>query len=135
MLRCPNIKNFIRRTTLEKLFIMTQKELSLYDLIITVQEKRITQMKASELLGISERHFRRLLKAYREEGLESLLSKRRGKPSNNRLPEKLRRRTINLIKNKYVDFGPSLAREKLLENHKIKLSKEYNAPQKLDRYV
>jgi hypothetical protein len=124
MLICPNIKNFIRSRTLEKLFTMTQKELSIYDLIIKAQDKRLTQMKVSELLDISDRHFRRLLKAYREEGPQGLISKRRGKPSNNRLPDKLHQRTIDLIKNKYVDFGPSLIREKLVEKHNIKLSKE-----------
>jgi len=123
MLKCPN-KNFIRRETLEKLFAMTQKELSIYDLVLKVQEKRFTQLKASELLNVSERHFRRLLKAYREEGPAGLISKKRGKPSNNRLPEKIHQRTIALVKKKYSDFGPTLAREKLLEHHHIKISAE-----------
>ena len=63
---------------MEKLFHMTQKELSIYDLVIKVEEKRITQLRASELLNISERHFRRLLKAYREYGPDGLISKKRG---------------------------------------------------------
>lgn len=109
---------------MEKLFAMTQKELSIYDLVIKAEEKRLSQLKASELLQISERHFRRLLKAYRKEGPSGLISKKRGKPSNNRLPEKLYQRTIELIRKKYSDFGPTLAREKLMENHKIKVSTE-----------
>ena len=35
-------------------------------------------MKASQLLGITDRHFRRLLKAYNKEGPSALTSKRRG---------------------------------------------------------
>ena len=103
---------------------MTQKELSIYDLVIKAEEKRLSQLKASELLQISERHFRRLLKAYRAQGPSGLISKKRGKPSNNRLPEKLHQRTIELIEKKYSDFGPTLAREKLIENHNIKVSAE-----------
>ena len=109
---------------MEKVFFMTQKELSIYDLILKVEEKRISQMKASELLNISERHFRRLLKAYREEGPSGLMSKKRGKPSNHRLPEKLKIKAIGLIQKKYSDFGPTLVKEKLLENHNIKISVE-----------
>lgn len=123
LLNCPN-KIFIRSTILEKVFHMTQKELSTYDFVIKVQERRISQLKAAELLKISDRHFRRLLKAYREEGPQGLVHKNRGRPSNHRLPEKLYQKTIALIREKYSDFGPTLAREKLIENHRINVSVE-----------
>lgn len=109
---------------MEQLFIMTQKELCIYDLINKVEEKRLSQLKASELLNISDRHFRRLLKAYREQGPSGLISQKRGKPSNRRLPEKLHKKTIELIKKKYSDFGPTLIKEKLSENHNISISVE-----------
>ena len=103
---------------------MSQKELSIYDLIHKVREKRISQMKASELLNISDRQFRRLWKAYKETGAEGLISKKRGAPSNNRLPDELYHTVIDLIKRHYIDFGPTLANEKLYENHNIKVSTE-----------
>jgi len=109
---------------LEVLFSMTQKELSIYDLLIKIKEKRLSQLKAAELLNISDRHFRRLLKAYREQGPSGIISKKRGKLGNHRLPEKLYQRTIELVQKKYSDFGPTLAHEKLLENHKINISVE-----------
>ena len=40
-----------------KIFNMTEKDLSVYNLILQTQEKVITQVKAEELLGISDRHF------------------------------------------------------------------------------
>jgi transposase len=123
MLKCPN-KNFIRRAALERLFVMTQKELSIYALMLKVENRSLSQMKASELLNISDRHFRRLVKTYRKEGAPGLISKKRGKPSNNRLPEKLHQKIIEIIKKEYLDFGPTLAREKLLKYHKIKVSVE-----------
>ena len=103
---------------------MTRKEISRYGLIEQVENQRVRQMDAAEMLGISDRHFRRLLKAYREEGPSGLLSKKRGKASNRKTPEKLRQRAIGLIKKNYQGFGPSLATEKLRERHKIKVSNE-----------
>ena len=103
---------------------MTRKELKKYGLIQQIEEKKISQMKAAEMLGISDRHFRRLLKAYRERGVNGLLSKRRGKPSNRRTPEKVREQVVNVLKEKYEGFGPTLATEKLEENHQIKVSIE-----------
>jgi hypothetical protein len=103
---------------------MTQNELTIYSLITKVQEKRISQMKASELLNISDRHFRRLLKAYKKEGPSALISKKRGKSSNNRLSDELYHKIISLLKKHYEGFGPTFANEKLLENHNISISTE-----------
>src|SRR3990167_5390128 len=103
---------------------MSEKELSAYNFIIKVNEKRMTQLEAAKLLNISDRHFRRLFKAYKEEGPYGLISKKAGKPSNHKLPEKIYNKTINLIKSKYSDFGPTFACEKLYENHTINISVE-----------
>jgi len=109
---------------LEKIFIMSEKELTIYDLVQKVKDKRLSQMKASELLNISDRHFRRLWQAYKKHGPKALISKKRGQPSNNRLSEKLFEKSIELIQKYYDGFGPTLANEKLLENHGIKISIE-----------
>ena len=103
---------------------MTRKEINRCGLMEQVKNHRIRQMDAAEMLGVSDRHFRRLLKAYRENGEEGLLSKKRGKPSNRRTPEKIRQKVIKLIKKDYQGFGPSLATEKLKEKHKIQISNE-----------
>jgi hypothetical protein len=109
---------------LEKIISMTQKEFSVYDYILKVKEKTMSQVESAKLLNISDRHFRRLLKTYREKGPIALVSKKRGMSGNHCLPQKLYQKTINLIKTKYSDFGPTLACEKLYENHKIKISVE-----------
>jgi hypothetical protein len=53
-----------------------------------------------------------------------LVSKRRGKPSNNQLKGEVKQEAIDLIYSKYNDFGPTLAHEKLTEQHGLKLSVE-----------
>ena len=109
---------------MKELFTMTEKELTGYNLITQVIQKKLSQMKASELLGISDRHFRRLLKAYKNEGLTALISRRRGKPSNNRIPEEICSKVIKILKGRYKGFGPTFASEKLKEEYNISLSAE-----------
>ena len=58
---------------MEKLVVMSKKELDRYTAMEQVIEKRAKQVKTAELLGISDRHFRRLLKAYREEGAKGIM--------------------------------------------------------------
>src|SRR5215472_1583973 len=64
------------------------------------------------------------VKGYRTEGPTGLISKRRGRPSNRRKPEALRRSTLAMIREWYWDFGPTLAAEKLREVHGIPLGRE-----------
>ena len=84
----------------------------------------MTQKEAAHILGLSIRHVRRLYRAYRERGAQGLVSRRRGKPSNNRLDPQVVQQTIDLIYDRYRDFGPTLAHEKLTEVHNLRLSRE-----------
>lgn len=109
---------------MDELLTMSKKELTRLEVMKKIEEKRMLQREAAELLSISERHVRRLLKRYREQGQEGLISKRRGMPSNNRLEPDLKQEVIDLLHSHYYDFGPTLANEKLDELHGLKLSTE-----------
>jgi hypothetical protein len=65
---------------------------------------------------------KRLAKAYREQGAGGLISKRRGKPSNNQIPKEIRQKVVDLLYSTYSDFGPTLAQEKLAEREGVKIS-------------
>jgi transposase len=80
--------------------------------------------RAAERLGVSRRQIERLAERYRNEGAIGLVSRQRGKPSHNQLPQGLAGRALSLIRERYADFGPTLACEKLLECHGLHLSKE-----------
>lgn len=101
---------------------MTQKEISRLQLITKVIEKRETIQQAANYLGLSTRQVKRLVKAFKNEGPEGLISKKSGKPSNHRLPEALKQVVLALIEKKYRDFGPTLAHEYLVEQEGISIS-------------
>jgi len=109
---------------MDKLLTMSNKEVTRLELMQRVEAKRLKQKKAAEMLRVSERHVRRMLSAYRQSGAKGLISKRRGKPSNNQLKRALKQQAIDLIYSQYPDFGPTLAHEKLTEKHSLKLSVE-----------
>jgi len=103
---------------------MSKEEIKRSEILRMADEKRITQNQGARRIGITPRHFRRLLHRYRERGPEGIISGHRGKPSNNRMAAEKRKKILGIIKTDYNDFGPTLASEKLLERNGIKVSKE-----------
>src|SRR3954470_4469329 len=108
----------------QELVEMSSKELDRLAVIRQVLEGRLTQAKAGEFVGVSERQVRRLCAAFEDRGPAGLVSGKRGPPSNRRLPDELRSQAIEIVRDRYADFGPTLAREKLLELHDLRVSKE-----------
>jgi transposase len=92
---------------------MSQRELSRLEVIQRVKKKNLKQREAAELLSLSLRQVKRLCEAYQAGGGAALVSKQRGRPSNNRLPEKTIKKARQLLHKRYHDFGPTLAHEKL----------------------
>jgi len=103
---------------------MTEQELDRSKVMQMAEEKRITQREGAKRVGISERHFRRLLQRYRQEGDQGLISGHRLKPSNNRMDAEKRKGILDLLLTTYEGFGPTLASEKLEEREGITVSKE-----------
>ena len=109
---------------MDELLTMSTKELTRLDIMKRLVERPLRQKKAAQMLGVSERHVRRLLCEFRCKGESALISKRRGHTSNNRLSADLKQKVIDLLHSRYPDFGPTLAHEKLSEVHALKISRE-----------
>ena len=105
-------------------FEMSEKEINRLKILEKVESKQLTQKQAANLLKVGDRQVRRLLNAYRTNGAQGLISKHRGKPSNHRLSKDFHGSVMALIQAHYSDFGPTLAREYLLERHGLKISVE-----------
>jgi hypothetical protein len=58
------------------------------------------------------------------DGAAGLVSRKRGRPSNRKVDADVEDRVVTLVREFYDDFGPTLAREKLIERHGIRLCKE-----------
>lgn len=84
----------------------------------------IGQARAGELLGLKVRQVKNVVKAWRSRGDRGLVSGRRGKPSNNRLAAATVVRIEQALRDRYADFGPTLAAEKLMEHEAIEVSAE-----------
>ena len=109
----------------EKDIIMVrQKDLRRLHVVHKVLEGTMTQREAAELVSLSERQIRRIVERIRQEGDKGVCHTARGKPSNRRLPEKLKDRIVHLYKTTYADFGPTLFTEKLEEREGISISRE-----------
>ena len=109
---------------LEDMIEMSERELKRLSVLESLKAGRMSQKAAGQLLGIQERQVRRLIKKFRLEGARGLISKKRGKPSNHQLPPGLKSLAIEIVKEHYADFGPTLAKEYLSEQHGINLSVE-----------
>jgi transposase len=105
-----------------ELLTMSKEELSRLEVMEHLHEKRMGQRTAAEVLGVSVRQVKRLLRAYRREGAAGLVSKQRGKPSHHQLEREMVKAAIDLLKGRYADFGPTLAHEKLVEREGVQMS-------------
>lgn len=107
-----------------QMITMSCKESERIAVIQQTSERSLSQAEAAKRLHISDRQVKRLVKRFREDGAAGLVSRKRGKPSNNHLCPKLKEMALGLIREHYWDFGPTFACEKLKEKHQLKVSRE-----------
>ncbi|MEK7625135.1 MAG: ISNCY family transposase [Patescibacteria group bacterium] len=98
---------------------MTTKDLERRDIVQRLLRGGLTIATAALQLRLSTRHLKRLKAKARKSGLPALLHGNRGKPSPNRLPDSERVKIAALVSEKYLDFTPTFAAEKLSEVHHI----------------
>ena len=108
----------------DKLHTMSEKEIKRLTIMSELEKKQMTQAMAAKQIGMSVRQIKRLWRAYREQGAAGLVNKSRGKPSHNQLSEAVKQQVLDLIVERYRDFGPTLVTEKLVELHRIQISDE-----------
>src|SRR3978361_1531647 len=96
---------------------MSTQEFSRLQVQLDVKSGKVRVEDAVQLIGLGRRQIFRLLIGIQELGPAGVLSKRRGRPSNRRLPLEYKELAIALVRERYVDFGPTLATEKLTELH------------------
>ncbi len=104
---------------------MSKRELQRIEVLSEVVSghRTITQAAAS-VLSVTPRHVHRLLRRLRAGGGAALAHKARGRPSNNRIAAGVRDYALALVRDRYADFGPTLAAEVLAQQHGLTVSRE-----------
>ena len=106
------------------IIMLRQEELKRLHIIQKVLEGVLKQIEAAEVLSLSDRQIRRLIKRVRIEGDSGVGHKSRGRASNRKISVRIRDKVIELYRKKLKGFGPTLASEKVFEMEGIQISDE-----------
>lgn len=106
---------------MKELLTMSKKEVSRVSVLEEVSVGTLTQLKAAEVMGMTDRHVRRILKRFKRDGPAGLIHGLRGQSGNHQLNGDLEEKALKLVEEKYRDFGPTLAAEKLWEIEHLKI--------------
>ncbi len=109
---------------MKEVMCMTHKDLDRIAILNKVVTKELTQLEASRLLRIGDRQVRKLIFRLRNEGPKGVISRLVGRKGNRNKPIEFKQKVLALLKEKYEDFGPTLAAEKLFELDDLKVSNE-----------
>jgi transposase len=85
------------------------------------RERRLSQGEAAEILGMSERTFRRWRDRYDADGREGLLDRRLGKASARRVPVDRIDQVLSLYRERYGGFTAQHFHDKLCQHHGFRL--------------
>ena len=103
---------------------MSKRDLQRVEVLNEVLAGRRTRESAAGVLSLSLRQIERLLARYQDGGGAALIHKSRGRPASNRMDAGLRDYVLELVRQSYRDFGPTLAAEALAERHGVEVSRE-----------
>lgn len=103
---------------------LSQKERQKLIVLSRVRDNQMTLAEAARVLGLCYRQAQRVYRRYRSDGETGLVHKGRGKPSGRRIALEIRSRAIELYKDKYADFGPTLASETMADRDGLTVNPE-----------
>ena len=103
---------------------MGQKELLRGNVMELVKRGQLTIRAAAKELKVSYRPGRRIYAAYQAEGDKGLIHGNVGKALNRRIAEAVRKAALKAYRERYSDFGPTFAAEKLEEREGITISED-----------
>ena len=107
-----------------EIITMSMREVDRLKTLQAVADGNMPAASAAHRLGLSKRQVNRLLARLRTEGASGVVSRQRGKRGHRQLAPGVANMALSIIRDRYYDFGPTLACEKLREVHGIVLAKE-----------
>ena len=104
---------------------MNQEERDWLEWLKRARDGVITQQRAAEKMGITDRWVRKLLARMKDEGDAVVVHRLRGRASNRRIAEEIQTQATEYLKQpEWHDFGPTFASQQLAKRHEIHVSKE-----------
>lgn len=103
---------------------MSMRDIDRLKVIQAIVDGNLTASIAANRLQLTKRQVNRLVRRYRADGAAGLISRQRGQPGHRQLDDGMADIALAIIRDRYPDFGPTLACEKLRERHGISLAKE-----------
>lgn len=104
--------------------IMSKKELKRKTLLEAHKHGKLSLIECAQRLELSYRQIKRVWARYLEEEDQGLCHRNRGKKPHNTYSLSFRSSVIEQYEKKYLDFGPTFAAEKLLEDDGLVINKE-----------
>jgi ribosomal protein L29 len=108
----------------KELLQMSRRERDVLKVMSLVLSGQRTQAEAARLLKRSVRQVRRMQRRLERDGDGGIIHRLRGRPSNRAVEPSIRQRALDLYRRHYHDFGPTLACEKLVQEHQLDLRRE-----------
>lgn len=96
--------------------------MKLQDVLLKAMAKKLTWWEAAEIIGVTDRTMRRWRERLQEGGYSGLADRRKGKPSDKRIPLATAEEVLRLFQEVYPDLNIRHFHEKLSEEHGIELS-------------
>ena len=103
---------------------MSMRDIDRLKVIQSIIDGHLKASTAANRLQLTKRQVNRLVQRYRSDGVAGLISRQRGQPGHRQLTDGMADIALTIIRDRYSDFGPTLACEKLRERHGIVLAKE-----------
>jgi hypothetical protein len=94
---------------------LSQRERDWLKVLHEVQQKHLTQVAAAQRLKRADRQARRMPIRMREHGDGGIVHRLRGRRSNRKLGAALEQKMLARVRQRYADFGPTLAAEHLAQ--------------------
>jgi transposase len=99
-----------------------ERMMKLQDVLLKAMAKKISWCDAAEIIGVTDRTMRRWRERLEEHGYAGLADRRKGKPSEKRVPLGTVEQVLGLYQKTYFDLNVRHFREKLQQEHGIHLS-------------
>src|SRR4030042_5042410 len=108
---------------MKEMVTLNKKEQKRLMVLNQVEKGKMVGKEAAEVLGLSLRHVRRILAAYRKEGAAALAHGNRGRKPHNALDDELKKRVLELAQSIYAGCNTQHFAELLADREGLAVSR------------